>query len=464
MAGITWVSVAPRVPKLRDSCNACAAGKIKCPKQKPTCSRCQKRGQKCEYEATRRIGRPYKENLNVQVPTNKARATEQRQAQDAILPTGDSRVSLSQDAAEMTPSMDNELLEPTVFDQISMPKIMPANQDNLPAFAPSANTDPLLLSGPLATNFDSGLDEFFTTSMESLQTLESMQCDLSSLDGCDNSSLSYGDTFSNSSGGLSPSQPCVETAMSLDSSCSNLGSMNSPQFRDSNSCACLVTAIGFLKQSPTNSDSTEHRTKTAPQEKIEDDLDFCSLASVQRFIAQHEVIMQAVESILQCPCSLEDGYLLTVLCLVLFKNLDCYAAAGNNACAAAVRGCVTAPAPANKEIQSRMNSPSLPTFGASDRTIGADDGQDKRRNIQTLMGKMHQIQQLVNKLSARLKGGSLGVTPTGEHSMHDHATLGIDGSAVTGPFSRSMFHQMEADLRQRLRKVSLATVEMMRQL
>lgn len=40
--------------KLRDSCHACASSKVKCHKEKPTCSRCRKRGITCEYFAHRR--------------------------------------------------------------------------------------------------------------------------------------------------------------------------------------------------------------------------------------------------------------------------------------------------------------------------------------------------------------------------------------------------------------------------
>lgn len=43
--------------KLRDSCHACARSKVRCPKQKPSCSRCEERGIQCQYFFTRRPGR-----------------------------------------------------------------------------------------------------------------------------------------------------------------------------------------------------------------------------------------------------------------------------------------------------------------------------------------------------------------------------------------------------------------------
>ena len=50
-------------PKLRDSCDACASSKVKCHKEKPTCSRCSKRGVKCIYVSAKRGNRGRKPAL-----------------------------------------------------------------------------------------------------------------------------------------------------------------------------------------------------------------------------------------------------------------------------------------------------------------------------------------------------------------------------------------------------------------
>ncbi|KAI0121126.1 hypothetical protein BJ170DRAFT_688211 [Xylariales sp. AK1849] len=48
--------------KLRDSCQACAVSKVKCPKEKPVCSRCSDRGMTCQYLFIRRPGRRRESN------------------------------------------------------------------------------------------------------------------------------------------------------------------------------------------------------------------------------------------------------------------------------------------------------------------------------------------------------------------------------------------------------------------
>ncbi|KAL7916585.1 hypothetical protein GGI35DRAFT_466143 [Trichoderma velutinum] len=48
---------APKTGKLRRTCEACAHVKIKCTKEKPTCSRCKNRGIACQYFIEKRPGR-----------------------------------------------------------------------------------------------------------------------------------------------------------------------------------------------------------------------------------------------------------------------------------------------------------------------------------------------------------------------------------------------------------------------
>ena len=50
--------------KLRDSCHACAASKVKCSKEKPTCARCGDRDMPCRYLVTQRTGRKFARRSN----------------------------------------------------------------------------------------------------------------------------------------------------------------------------------------------------------------------------------------------------------------------------------------------------------------------------------------------------------------------------------------------------------------
>lgn len=68
-------STAHAAPKLRDSCHACASSKLKCYKEKPTCSRCANRGLICEYVATKRGGRKHHNRSSINDSSNTSAGT-----------------------------------------------------------------------------------------------------------------------------------------------------------------------------------------------------------------------------------------------------------------------------------------------------------------------------------------------------------------------------------------------------
>ncbi|KAF2737132.1 hypothetical protein EJ04DRAFT_542048 [Polyplosphaeria fusca] len=51
-------AVPERTPKLRASCDACAASKVKCSKEHPICARCTANGSQCIYGMSRKHGKP----------------------------------------------------------------------------------------------------------------------------------------------------------------------------------------------------------------------------------------------------------------------------------------------------------------------------------------------------------------------------------------------------------------------
>ncbi|KAF2189341.1 hypothetical protein K469DRAFT_701981 [Zopfia rhizophila CBS 207.26] len=52
------VAIPERKPKLRASCDACAASKVKCSKEHPSCARCTSNGTTCIYGLSRKHGKP----------------------------------------------------------------------------------------------------------------------------------------------------------------------------------------------------------------------------------------------------------------------------------------------------------------------------------------------------------------------------------------------------------------------
>jgi hypothetical protein len=139
--------------------------------------------------------------------------------------------------------------------------------------------------------------------------------------------------------------------------------------------------------------------------------------------------IDAVGTMLQCPC-LHDGYLFTILSLIVFKVLDSYGAAAN--------------AP---EVQ---------------RTdVDAAEEDALYMAAQQVLGELHRVQRLVNQISAKIKeqtatdaqGNTCGTsTPCGKRGE----------SEVSLPFSTVMLSQLEADMRKRLKRLSLGMASHLR--
>lgn len=49
-------------PRVKSSCDACQNAKVRCSKDKPTCTRCNKNAQLCVYSVSRRLGRPRRQS------------------------------------------------------------------------------------------------------------------------------------------------------------------------------------------------------------------------------------------------------------------------------------------------------------------------------------------------------------------------------------------------------------------
>src|SRR5262245_29540447 len=71
-----------RKPKLRASCDACAASKVKCSKEHPICARCNTNGSQCVYGVSRTHGKPGRTRKKNPDGTPFVKASKQRPSPD----------------------------------------------------------------------------------------------------------------------------------------------------------------------------------------------------------------------------------------------------------------------------------------------------------------------------------------------------------------------------------------------
>ncbi|KAF5852349.1 hypothetical protein GGP41_007778 [Bipolaris sorokiniana] len=86
-------SQAPKVAKVRQSCDTCQASKIRCGQERPSCRRCAKYNITCVYSVSRRAGRPRPKRTatNPSTPTQNSSSTQSQSPSNPqrTLPTPD---------------------------------------------------------------------------------------------------------------------------------------------------------------------------------------------------------------------------------------------------------------------------------------------------------------------------------------------------------------------------------------
>ena len=410
-------------PKLRDSCHSCAVSKVKCHKEKPTCARCAKRGVACEYFETKRAGRKH----------------DTRPKQTKSVPQGLPAQSFSTSETGLLTS--HNLTQPSLMQHTS----------SQPDFLPDILATPDLASSSTLTASSFDFDDFLASPISSCEpelsdfdVLDQPQFDCRSLnsdfldfDGAA-ASLIPEDTFS-FIGEPVFELPAQSKPQSLPDSRESTASDGSffQDFCWESKCCCLIRALDLLKQLIPNASTVcmysrrhDYESTTSP------------VPTIQSVIAKNEQTIEAISSMLQCPCS-QDDYLLAIMSLVVFRVLGWYTAVMDGS-----------QNPSWSHADSRQQPLYHSEQGLQSPLVMDGyciDGEDQCRMIaQLILSGLNSVQRLVNLLSQRLRS----------HGMRNRTTSRLNAAAdgqnvfsdrgYPSPFSATMLEQLEADLRKRL--------------
>ncbi|KAK4208419.1 aflatoxin regulatory protein-domain-containing protein [Rhypophila decipiens] len=453
-------SVPPAGPKLRDSCHACASSKVKCHKEKPTCSRCSKRGIACEYFATRRGGRPNHDRRPT-MSTNDA---------------GNSTIMVKQNIAAMNSWFASNSMQSAGF-VVSPIAPHPGPSPGATPDTSSANflpdvcpVDPGL--GSLSLGFaDLGttdFDSFFASPISLSDTDFLNQGDFfSSIESASvgnnvqSNATTLLDTFSFMEESLSapmsistPRSPpnSLASPMYTENSSDRNGSYKKdlsvpslPDFESSSSGCCLVKALGLMRGLFPNSSTACSSITSSPRHDSSGSESVPPPPNVQTVITQNRQTVEAIASILRCSCS-RDGCLLSILTLAVFKMLRWYAAAAGRSQAAATL--------AEKVLQTPTKVGSYCLEGEHSAHMAA----------KLVLSELHRVQRLVNMLSERLKVYSAAASDpsSGNDAAAGSASRGGSETNHPPPFSAAIFDQLGVDLKKQLKALSQDLVEGLR--
>ncbi|KAI9878039.1 MAG: hypothetical protein M1830_002090 [Pleopsidium flavum] len=401
--------------RLKDSCNSCATSKVKCSKDRPSCTRCEDRGSYCYYSPSQRSGRR-------SAPSSVGAAP----ASTTITPQNE---PLNFESHNTPP---NTTLAGLASDNSHFPDFQTNDFDGeAPPLWGAGVISTLNLDG---TAFDSTMASPLSYATTGNNGFESFDRFLSGSGSNPSAGFDGVDSLLSNFGGPHPLAP--PTPFSLYDSGQN------PFFED-NKCttdrphSCLTLALNILPMlhipPPTCT-----LVSVSPSEG-----NSSLFPTIDYVISTNKAIIDSISIMLTCSCSL-DEQLASILSLIAFKIMAWYAAAARD-----VDG----------------NEPSYNSTLASERvshhpiTVGKYHlgGVDRSRmRAQLILSELHRVVRLVELLSKRFEEARLRT----DVSM---GGSGVEGMGTkTDWISASIFVRLEADLRKRLRALTKETMAILR--
>lgn len=410
--------------KVRDCCQSCGKSKVRCTKEKPSCSRCETKGIPCRYLQSRRPGRipgSGARRLNPAMHSTTDRSMSRAGADASSLttppprdnngiphrPTGDT----TDDAATTSLSPTLTALDNTAPDDIRFraDPLFEAYYGAADALGSNVSSD-LDLEGDsnvpfiwddclgVLANID---DPMYASLMDWDTTKNALTADLGSVaqsptnwlpmaSHAPSASIMSTETSSQASPFTLPSSSSSASLVSSSSDPVSLSTRNTspaatsigrrqPTFNHSapvldqslktstsSSCSCLDKALDLLKE--VNKDPCPDPSETG-------------CATTQTILAKNKEYIQATLVTLACVSCMEDRLLIMISLLITMKILPRYASA------AALTGSPTSPSDEARGI-SRHDNASLST----------------RQAKQQVLRELHLVQRLISQLSSRLKG------------------------------------------------------------
>ncbi|KAH8703360.1 hypothetical protein BGW36DRAFT_403776 [Talaromyces proteolyticus] len=465
------------MPKLRDSCNRCAASKLKCSKDKPTCARCAKRGMLCEYFLTKRAGRKQGSRTRNRVLLSPSSAPPLPPISPPVAP----------DISTVVSSWTTLLSEPNSTNSTSIPN--PLSHANI-------SSSIFSLSNPTISTPTTSLDylnfdfDDFPVSPVSFSMLELPDMgeipEAGQFEAQNHNSIDFTETAIPAA--TDDSFPAfVEAAtpqgLLLPSSAASQGWSDSRPLSiddDDSGLTCnFVRALDLLRKlsSPmAHSCSLSHEGQA-----FEINTEIYPLPRAQSKIATIEKSVQTISDILQCQCS-DDEYLLAILSIITLKILTSYTAIVRQQTASRMEDDQIMYSHRRESFDNNHSFhlrhgkglPNfLPNFAATDVAYGAEsEDQNGSMISRNILSQLHRVQRLVNILCQRFKKSGQSSRCEGRPKSFSSCSSGPSNNRLDAlsfsysdnlfSLSGSLLDQMEVDMRTRLRNLAAEIVDILR--
>lgn len=230
-------------------------------------------------------------------------------------------------------------------------------------------------------------------------------------------------------------------------------------------CCCIVQALDIMNKLfiPDTPFSASMSTSPSDAATISNHTtsDKIGHFSAQSLVAQNRQFIEAVDSILQCSLCVETSYLVTILSTIISKILERYTEAARQCPGHLIfdeyEGTVS---------NGRRNTTTKECMAYFGSYSGSHDDDARRATARLILGELHRVQGLMNRLPLRQNA------PKGEMGPEDitfernsPVLLSSDGQR-TAPgvtFSATTLGGMKTDLRENLTTLSFGIIKMLRE-
>lgn len=246
----------------------------------------------------------------------------------------------------------------------------------------------------------------------------------------------------------------ASSVSSLPSSDGQLLMEHSPQ--SSPVCSCTAEALGLMSKLFSTESLRSSSEPGSPQKQVAIsgiNQPIQSEFSTQTIILQNQQSIEVVSRILQCSCA-DDGHLMTMISIIVFKILELYSQAARQK-----QG-----APKYSQWSNTSTTGNLVGTNGLDQ-FGCSDDNDRRITTQLIMSELHRVRQLLNQLAVRRN--TRGAHETFGMNLsclgNWQGTLSPHDDWMNASFSGSTLGQIEVDLRRCLTTLSREIIHVLRE-
>jgi hypothetical protein len=345
--------MAPSHVPLRNSCEECSTSKLKCmsawaaldrhrcqrltcspgSSQKPSCVRCSKRGLLCEYKPQKRAGRRpgrsrsiVDENCSTSGSGSDTRPSPSNSRLSSVSSTAPTDTSLDLERFSADGPMDWETTLSSACPELATDysSTLDRTHSDLSSTFDELATDVSVAPGDVDAIRDTTLTEVkFMMNNDSAKLDLDMTRATSANLGYDSSTPKAGGSYSYDAD-FSPDilNDLFTFAETIQNPAPPVPNMITPQVAQTahsatEACMCMAHTLTSMRQTEQLVTATRNTSSDQATEEV------LSIQRVLDVVSENKNILHAMETVLSCSCW-HDGYLLTMISLIVFKVMTLY--------------------------------------------------------------------------------------------------------------------------------------------